>query len=113
MMKKIVIIGIISCLLLSLTIVVSADITWHSESFGGKLTVTTSATPSITINFAGNLSDTGGPKYQPPGETIQLSGDFSDGYYTNNSRQHEDWIYINCTITNATEVKLNWSDDGI
>ena len=39
-MKKIIIIGIILCLLLSLTVIVSADITWHSEDFGGKLTVT-------------------------------------------------------------------------
>lgn len=62
--------------------------------------------PTITINFAGNLSDSGGPYWRSPGESIQLTGVWSDGYYTNDSRQHEDWIYINLTV-NDTEWDLN------
>jgi len=43
-MKKIIIVGMILCLFLSLAVTISADTTWHSESFGGKLTVTDSGT---------------------------------------------------------------------
>ena len=67
--------------------------------------------PTIIINFAGNLSDSGGPYWRPPGESTQLTGIWSDGYYTNASMQHEDWIYINCTITNATTVYLDWLNE--
>ncbi|MBS3748175.1 MAG: hypothetical protein KGY67_00560 [Candidatus Thermoplasmatota archaeon] len=64
--------------------------------------------PTITINFAGNLSDSEGPNWRPPSESVELTGVWSDGYYTNHSYQHEDWIYINCTVTNATNVYLDW-----
>ena len=78
---------------------------------------------SITINFAGNLSDKGGPYWQPPGENIKLDGIWSDGYYTNDSRQHEDWIYINLSVlhptgasnqytaSNVSNVWLQWLND--
>jgi len=68
--------------------------------------------PNITINFAGNHSDKGGPYWQPPGEITALSGTNLDGYYTNNSRQHEGWIYVNLTIvdteSSVTNVWLQW-----
>jgi hypothetical protein len=80
---------------------------------------------SITINFAGNLSDKGGPYWQPPGENIQLDGVWSDGYYTNDSRQQEDWIFINLSVlhptgasnqytaSNVSHVWLQWLNDTI
>ena len=67
--------------------------------------------PSVIINFAGNLSDSGGPYWRPPGESVALSGVWSDGYYTNSSWQTEDWMYINCTITDdygVNKVFLHW-----
>ena len=69
----------------------------------------------ITINFAGNLSDFGGPYWRPPGEDDALDepseGTFRDGYYTNDSRQHEDWMYINISVTGEpNEVWLHWFD---
>jgi len=74
--------------------------------------------PTITLNFAGNLSDLGGPYYRPPTETDVLDepaeGEWRDGYYTANSRQKEDWIYINCTIestSSITHVWLNWLNE--
>lgn len=60
--------------------------------------------PSIIINFAGNLSDKGGPYWRPPSESIALSGSFLNGYYTNNSKQIENWIYINCTVNDKYGV---------
>ena len=83
---------------------------YHTSSFGGSVTVeeTPASAPTVVINFAGNLSDSGGPYWRPPGELTQLTGVWSDGYYTNDSRQSEDWMYINCTITNATTVYLDW-----
>lgn len=76
-----------------------------------QISVTYTA-PAETINFAGNLSDSGGPYWRPPGETDILDevgeGVWQDGYYTNNSKQHEDWIYINCTIPGASTVYLDW-----
>ena len=68
--------------------------------------------PVVTINFAGNLGDTGGPYWQPPGETTPLTGAFANGYYTNNSRQREQWMYVNLTVTDpestVTHVWLQW-----
>ena len=64
-----------------------------------------STPPVITINYAGNLSDSGGPYYIPPAE----SGIHTEnGYYTNDSRQSEDWIYINLTVTDAYGVSHVW-----
>ena len=89
----------------------ATETTYTSE----KTQTTTSITPTITINFAGNLSDSGGPYWQPPGESQNLSNhnivEWREGYYTNDSRQIENWIYINCTITNATTVYLNWLNE--
>lgn len=71
--------------------------------------------PEIIINFAGNLSDSGGPYWRPPGESTQLTGVWSDGYYTNNSRQSEDWIHINITANDSessvTDVWLQWLNE--
>ena len=73
--------------------------------------------PTITINFAGNLSDLGGPYWRPSGESTALAGDWSNGYYTNGSRQHEDWIYINCTVYDSPDgvdkVQLRWYNDSV
>jgi hypothetical protein len=81
--------------------------TWHFTTGSGDTTP-----PTITINFAGNLSDSGGPYYRPPGESTALSGVFVDGYYTNDSKQQEDWMYINLTVADAespvTDVWLQW-----
>lgn len=64
--------------------------------------------PTITINFAGNLSDSGGPYWRPPGETVQLTGTWSDGYYTNDSRQQEGWMYINLSVSDGNGVPNVW-----
>lgn len=76
--------------------------------------------PSIIINFAGNLGDKGGPYWQPPGESICLMNhtvdEWRDGYYTNDSRQQENWIYINLTVNDSggvAEVWLHWYDATI
>ena len=67
--------------------------------------------PEIIINFAGNPGDLGGPYWTPPGETLPLLGDFSQGYYTNDSRQKEDWIVINITVRHPhCQVWLHWYD---
>ncbi|MFW6120657.1 MAG: hypothetical protein ACOC80_07120, partial [Petrotogales bacterium] len=60
--------------------------------------------PDITINFAGNLGDQGGPYWRPPGESTQLSGVWKHGYYANSSLQTEDFIYINTTITDDSNI---------
>ena len=73
-----------------------------------KVYYTEVSIPEITINFAGNLSDSGGPYWRPPSTNEVLT---YEGYYTNNSQQQEDWIYINCTITNATSVYLDWLNE--
>jgi hypothetical protein len=59
---------------------------------------------SIIINFVGNLGDKGGPYWRPLGETVNLTGPWENGYYTNDSRQHENWIYINVTVTQPPEL---------
>jgi len=75
-------------------------------------TYTEDATPpAITINFAGNHGDLGGPYWLPPDETTALSGTNLEGYYTNDSYQNENFIYINLTVTDAVavnSVKLHW-----
>jgi hypothetical protein len=75
--------------------------------------------PNITINFAGNLGDLGGPYWRPPDQVQNLTHhdivEWRDGYYTNNSRQRESWMYINLTVTDAQsgvdEVWLHWLDE--
>lgn len=64
-----------------------------------------SVVPSITINFAGNLSDSGGPYYVPPAENPPHA---ENGYYTNDSRQSEDWIYINVTASDESGISHVW-----
>lgn len=64
--------------------------------------------PAITINYAGHLNDKGSPYYIPPGETNIFHG---NGYYINDSYQYEKFIYINCTITDASALAsytLRW-----
>jgi len=67
--------------------------------------------PSITITFAGNSSDDGGPLYQPPLEATTTA---DDGYYTNSSYQHEGYINIVATITDDSgldSVYLHWVNE--
>jgi len=61
---------------------------------------------TVQIRFAGNLSDKGGPKYIPMREAQEELAD--DGYYTNDSCQHEDWIYINVTAPSGKTIHLHW-----
>jgi len=73
-----------------------------NTSIGYTFTIITDTSPPmITINFAGNASDWGGPYHIPPQENGSLC---PHGYYTNDSLQHEDWIYINCTVTDQSTV---------
>jgi hypothetical protein len=77
------------------------------------LTIGDTTPPAITINFAGNLGDLGGPYWRPPLEYTPLTSIWKEGYYTNNSRQIEDWIYINLTVTDdrgVDEVWLHWKN---
>ena len=71
--------------------------------------------PHIIINFAGDLSDSGGPYWRPPDESTQLTGAWSDGYYTNSSCQSENWMYINLTVNDSesavSNVWLQWLNE--
>jgi hypothetical protein len=85
-------------------------VSWSSSAI--YVPQTEGTPPEIVINFAGNLGDRGGPFWRPPGESFPLTGVFSDGYYTNDSRQQEDFIYINITVKDTespiAEVWLHW-----
>ena len=59
--------------------------------------------PKITISFAGNHGDSGGPKYLPPNETGPLA---DSGYFTNDSYQDENFINITCQITDDGTVSI-------
>jgi len=74
----------------------------------------------IIINFAGNPNDKGGPYWRPPGESDCLDeeeqGNWRDGYFTNDSRQIEDWVYIHLTVIDADDVDsvwLHWYDRNL
>ena len=71
------------------------------SSTGDKDTVP----PSITITFAGNQLDRGGPYYIPPLEDGSVS---LDGYFTNDSRQSENSLVINCLVTDIDGVNTVW-----
>ena len=83
--------------------------------------------PSIIILFAGNMDDLGGPYWLPPTEDISLEGgqgypklreeppelDFSEGYYTNNTEQDEDWMELYLIVNDPSGVEaviINWYD---
>ena len=77
----------------------------------------TSILPEITITFAGNPLDSGGPYWavcweDPPYFFGELGIEASKGYYTNNSKQLEDWILIQVSVTPGTydidSVWLHW-----
>jgi hypothetical protein len=81
---------------------VTSNMSWEKISDGTP--------PSIQINFAGNLLDSGGPAWLPPeSDGIGLT---QEGYYVNDSLQHEPGIYINLTVMDlesaVTKVWLNW-----
>jgi len=67
--------------------------------------------PVVRINFAGNLSDSGGAYWSQWNETTAYAGAWGNGSYANDSRQSEDWMYINCTVSDGdgvANVWLNW-----
>ncbi|MBI5433389.1 MAG: hypothetical protein HZA52_11225 [Planctomycetes bacterium] len=70
--------------------------------------------PTITIAFAGNRADDGGPYWRPPGESTPLA---DDGYYVDGSKQVEDWMEIEVDAVDPDQpsnplaiqsVKLRW-----
>jgi len=76
-------------------------------------------TPEIQINFAGNLGDLGGPYCVPPADNDSTGGPYAlNGYYTNDSIQSENFMYINLTVTGVvTELSnnyiwLQWKEDN-
>jgi hypothetical protein len=63
----------------------------------------------VQVHVAEDPGD-GGPYWMPPGESSGY-GLAADGYYTNDSRQQEDWIEIHVEATDqhpVTSVKLYW-----
>ena len=88
---------------------------WKVEATDGTDTTTkifhftTEAKP--TIIFAGNPGDKGGPYCIPPTDNITTGGPYAmEGYYTNDSYQEEDWIYINITSSPGKDIYLHWYD---
>ena len=66
--------------------------------------------PTIKILFAGNPDDVGGPYWLPPYESAEY-GLADDGYYTDDSKQSEDWIQIRVEATDQhpiASVRLSW-----
>ena len=67
--------------------------------------------PNITINFAGNLTQKGGPYWRPPGESVALS---RTGYFTNSSYQYGRYMNLNVTVNGTAtsspihSVFLHW-----
>jgi len=59
--------------------------------------------PTLSLNFAGNPSDSGGPYYLPGTNTPA-----PEGYYTNASYQKEKWIQIKCTATDNVGMDKVW-----
>ena len=90
---------------------------WYCSKVEIRVTYSPADITGVVLNFAGNLGNSGGPYWNPTngtGESLQLTGDFSDGYYANDSRQSEDWIYVNVSVLGAitpTNVYLNWLND--
>jgi hypothetical protein len=73
---------------------------WTKKTY--KFT-TTKGIPSISLNFAGNPSDNGGPYYLPGTSTPA-----PEGYYTNASYQQEKWLYINSTAIDDIGIEKVW-----
>jgi hypothetical protein len=82
---------------------------------GGKSRPGDTTPPDIILNFAGNPGDDGGPYWRPTNESVPLQGPWANGYYTNDSRQFEHWMYINATIHDASPgvdtVFLHWLNE--
>jgi parallel beta-helix repeat protein len=70
--------------------------------------------PDITINFAGNPFDNGGPYWAyitTPNGQLEEGVQASNGYYTNDSSQQENWMYIGVTVADESTIDhvwLNW-----
>lgn len=80
---------------------------WNNETYSFT-TLADTTPPNVTINFAGNLSDSGGPYYKPPYEddanyTLYPTG----GYYANDSRQSEEFIYVNVSANETNNIVTN------
>ena len=84
---------------------------WSNETYHFT-TTSDSSPPEITINFAGNPNDIGGPYFIPGKENLSSNGPYCpDGYYADGSMQQEDWIFINCTVSDpggVDNVVLCW-----
>ncbi|RLF25348.1 MAG: hypothetical protein DRN01_06510, partial [Thermoplasmata archaeon] len=76
---------------------------WTNETFTFTTCPFEGEPPSTTLNFAGNPNDKGGPHYLP-GTNVEAP----EGYYTTASHQQENWIYINCTVTDNAGVDQVW-----
>ena len=70
--------------------------------------------PDIAINFAGNPFDNGGPYWAyitTPNGQLEEGVQASKGYYTNDSSQQENWMYIGVTVADESTIDhvwLNW-----
>ena len=80
------------------------DITFKTYGYN----VSADLPPDITINFVGNTSDDGGAYYSYKEDSVA-----TDGYYANMSKQSENFMLINATVTNATSVNVNYSVGGV
>ena len=72
--------------------------TYHFTTAGYE-----STPPTITLNFAGNPNDKGGPYYLPGTSTVA-----PEGYYTNDSFQQEKWISIKCSAMDNVGIDKVW-----
>jgi len=76
---------------------------WDNDSYYFTTEIADTSIPLVTWNFAGNPGDNGGPSWNPSiddGESIALEGgEWEHGYYTNDSHQQENWIYMNISVT--------------
>ncbi|MHA1289205.1 MAG: hypothetical protein ACTSPB_17595 [Candidatus Thorarchaeota archaeon] len=102
-MKKIIIVGIILCLFLSLAVTISADTTWHSESFGGELTVTEPGGSDITWHsesFGGKLTVTDSGTDNPPSLNNENPGNGSSGINLNPE------LSVDCSNDDGTNFDL-------
>lgn len=60
--------------------------------------------PTINIAYVGNISDEGSPHYVPPSESTTFAGAYTEGYYVNDSNQHEDWFLCRAQVTDDESV---------
>jgi len=85
-----------------------------SHIFDFETDTITSSVAIKTITFAGNESDLGCPHHLTYDAGNNDTTPYADdGYYINDSRQKEDWIYITVTTSWTDAVYLNYSVNGV